>query len=131
MQTPFAEFFEDINDALREAVRQVDGHKKVGAVLRPELPPDGAGNWLRDCLNEARREKLSPEQVVLILRMARDIGFHGAMGFMSFSTGYEPPQPVSVADQEAELQQHFIDAVEKLEGIQKQLQRVQTLRRAA
>lgn len=38
---------------------------------------------------------------------------------------------ISADDQEAELQQHFIDAVGKLEGIQKQLQRVQQLRRAA
>jgi hypothetical protein len=131
MQTTFTEFFEDINDALREAVRQLGGHKKVGPAMRPELPLESAANWLRDCLNHERREKLSPEQVVLILRMARDTGFHGAMSFVAFSAGYEPPAPISVDEQDAQLQHQFIEAVGKLENIQKQLQRGQQLRRAA
>lgn len=125
MQTVFAEFFEDINDALREAVRQLGGHKKVGPALWPELPVEQAGNRLRDCLSPERREKLSPEQVVLILRMAGAAGFHGAMGFVALSAGYEAPRAVSVDDQEAELQRTFVDAVARLEGIQRQLQRVQ------
>jgi hypothetical protein len=131
VQAAFGEFFEDITDALREAVRQVGGHKKVGPLLWPELPLEQASNRLRDCLNPERREKLSPEQVVLILRLAREAGFHGVMGFLAFSTGYEPPRPVVPEDQEAALQRTFIEAVERLEGIQKQLQRVQQMRRVA
>lgn len=129
MQASFGEFFEDINDALREAVRQLGGHKKVGPKLWPELLEEQAGNRLRDCLNPDRREKLSPEQVLLIVRLAREAGYHSVMAFMAFSTGYEPPRPVEPGDQEAELQRKFIDAVEGLQQIQKQLQRVQQMRR--
>jgi hypothetical protein len=131
MQAQFAEFFEDVNDALREAVRQLGGHKKVGPLLWPELPLDSASNRLRDCLNPDRREKLSPEQALLILCKAREVGYHGAMAFVAFTAGYEPPRPVVPEDQEAELQRTFIDAVERLESIQKQLQRVGQIRRAA
>lgn len=125
MQTGFDEFFEDVDDALREAVRQLGGHKKVGPKLRPELPVEQAANWLRDCLNPDRREKLSPQQLLLVMRLAAAEGYHGLMGFMAFDAGYEKPRPVQPQDQEAELQHAFVDAVGKLEAIQRQMQRVQ------
>lgn len=131
MQSSFSEFFDDVDDALREAVRQLGGHKKVGPLLRPELPVDQASNWLRDCLNTDRREKLSPHQVLLIMRLAAQAGYHGLMAYVAFAAGYETPRPVDPADQEAELQRKFIDAVEGLQDIQKQLQRVQQMRRVA
>lgn len=129
MQTPFPEFFEDLNDALREAVRQLGGNKKVGPLLWPELPPGQADGRLRDCLNAERREKLSPEQVLLILLKAREAGFHGAMAYVAGQAGYEAPRPVTVDEQEAELQQAFVSAVEKLSAIQAQMGRVQQMRR--
>ena len=131
MQTPFAEFFDDVNDAIREAVRQLGGFKKVGPLLWPELAMEQAGNRLRDCMNADRREKLSLDQFMLILRLARQAGFHGVMGYVAYSTGYEAPRPVEPESQEAELQRAFVDAVQCLDGIQKQLQRVQQMRRVA
>lgn len=131
MQAAFSEFYEDINDALRDVVRQLGGNKKVGPKLWPELLEEQAGNRLRDCLNPDRREKLSPEQVLLLMRLAREAGVHAAMSYLAFSAGYEPPRPVDPGDQEAELQRTFIDAVERLEGIKTQLQRVQQMRRVA
>lgn len=124
-QASIAEFFEDINAALAEAVRQLGGHKKVGPSMWPELPLDTAANRLRDCLNPERREKLSPEQALYILARARAAGYHGAMHFVAFSAGYEPPRPVEPDDQESELQRRFIESVEALQQIQQQLQRVQ------
>lgn len=130
MQDAFGEFFEDLDDALREAVRQLGGHKKIGPLLRPELPLEQASNWLRDCLNPDRREKLSPHQLLMILRKSQEAGYHGLMSFVAFDAGYEKPRPVTVDDQEGELQRSFVDAVQKLEKIQGQLQRV-AIRRAA
>lgn len=129
MQASFGEFFEDLEAALGEAVRQLGGNKVVGAKLRPELPADQAGNWLRDCLNPDRREKLSPPQLILLLRLAGQAGFHGAMAFLCSAVGYEAPRPISPEDAEAELQRKFISAVEGLQDIQKQLQRAQQMRR--
>lgn len=131
MQTTFGEFFEDVNEALREAVRALGGNKKVGPKLWPELLEEQAANRLRDSLNSEKRDKLSPEQVILLLRLACEAGFHGAMGFVSFSARYEAPRPVLPEDQENQLQRQFVDAVQALQQIQHQLTKVQALRRAA
>lgn len=128
MQASFGEFFEDVNDALREAIRALGGYKKVGPKLFPDVLEDQAANRLRDCLNPDRRDTLTPSRVLMILRMAREAGFHGAMSFIAFDAGYEPPRPVVPEDQENELQRAFVDAVSTLETIQKQLQKVQGLR---
>lgn len=123
MQLEIGECFESINDALQAAVTALGGYKKVGPALRPELPIDQAAGWLRDCLNPARREKLAPEQVMLILRKAREAGYHAAMHFVAFDTGYKAT-PVDPKTQQSELQERFIAAVEHLQGIQAQMQRV-------
>jgi hypothetical protein len=128
-QAPTGEFFEDANEALREAVRALGGNKKVGALLRPELPLEQATNWLRDCLNPDRREKLSPEQAFLLLRLAREAGYHAAMTFIAGQIGYEA-RPVDVTERVAELQRSFVEAVSRLEQIQAQLKNVQ-MRRVA
>lgn len=130
MQLEFAECFESVNDALQAAVKALKGYKDVGAKLRPELPADQAGNWLRDCLNPSKREKLSPEQVVYILRLARQAGYHAAMDYVAMDTGYKTT-PLDPQTQEAILQERFVNAVEHLGGIQAQLQRIQRLRAAA
>lgn len=130
MQLEIGECFESVNDALSSAVTALGGFKKVGPALRPELPIDQAAGWLRDCLNAGRREKLAPEQVLLVLRMARAAGYHAAMNFVAFDTGYKA-SPVDPKSQEEELQQRFVEAVEGLTAIQAQLQRVQRLRSAA
>lgn len=127
MQLEIGECFESVNDALVSAVTALGGYKKVGPTLRPELPIDQAAGWLRDCLNPGRREKLSPEQFMVILRMARTQHYHAAMNFVAFDTGYKA-SPVDADSQEAELQSKFIDAVQHLSGIQAQLQRMQKVR---
>lgn len=130
MQLEIGECFDSINDALTSTVNALGGFKKVGPALRPELPIDQAAGWLRDCLNPARREKLAPEQVLLILRSARTAGIHSAMNFIAFDTGYKA-SPVDPQTQEQELQQRFVEAVEGLTAIQTQLQRFQRVRTAA
>jgi hypothetical protein len=124
MQLEMGEFFEDINDALKQAVKALGGNKKVGAKLWPELPIDTAGNKLGDCLNPDRREKLSPEQVVFILRLAREKGYHAAMQFIAFDTGYRA-EPVDPLTQEAQLQRDFVAAVGHLKDIETRMLRLQ------
>jgi hypothetical protein len=128
MQQPFEAFFEDINDALREAIRQLGGNKVVGSRLRPELPVTQAEGWLRDCLNEARREKLSPEQVLLLMVWANEAGYHGLMGYVATTSRYEAPRPVSAEQQEIDLQTLILEGIERQNKMLEQLQRVQRAR---
>lgn len=109
MQAKLA-LFEDIDDALRDVVRDLGGTKVVGHWLRPDLAPDQAGAWLKDCLNPERREKLSPRQVMAVLRRARDSGHHQLMEFMAADNGYAV-HPIDPRDELAELQRQFIAAV--------------------
>lgn len=88
-------FYEDIYAALSEVIRATGGMKVVGSAMRPEMPADGAGNWLKDCLNSARREKLDPQQVIWLLKRGHAAGVHAAIAHINMEVGYEPPRPIS------------------------------------
>lgn len=130
MQLEIGECFESINDAVDSTVKALGGFKKVGPVLRPELPQEQAANWLRDCLNPTRRERLSPEQLMLIAKMARKAEYHALMNFIAFDGGYKAA-PVDPQTQLEQLQERFCDAVEGLSAIQAQMQRLQRARAVA
>lgn len=102
-------FHESLADALRECIVCCGGTKAVGGKLWPEKDADVAGRLLADCLNDAKREKLSPEQVLLILRMARAKGCHAGINYIARHLGYEDPKPVEPEDERAKLQREFIE----------------------
>lgn len=107
-------FHESLADALRECIAVCGGTKAVGAKLWPEKEPDAAGRILADCLNDGKREKLSPEQVMLLLRMARAKGCHAGMVYLSRELGYSDPQPVEPEDERAQLQREYIEAAKTM-----------------
>lgn len=130
MQLELSEVYESLNEALASAVKALGGNKKVGPKLRPELSEEAAAHWLRDCLNADRRECLHPDQVLLLMREARRVGWHALMEYVAFDTGYKAV-PVAPESQEAQLQRQFVDAVDKLTSIQAKLLRVPQIRAAA
>lgn len=81
-------FFDDIHDALRTVIQALGGAKPVGSKLWPDKAPDAAARHLNDCLNTAKPEKLSPEQVLLLLRMGHEIGCHAGMQYIAQECGY-------------------------------------------
>jgi hypothetical protein len=103
-------FCESLADALREVVRACGGSKPIGARLWPEKAPETAGRLLQDCLNDARPEKLSPEQVLLIARMGRERQCHAVMQYLARESGYADPQPIEPEDERAILQRQFIES---------------------
>jgi len=117
-------FTEDINDAIRDVVRALGGNKEVGHRLRPEMPANEAGTWLKDCLNPARRERLNPEQVVWLLREGRKVGCHSAMHFIADEAGYLRPVPMEPKDEAAELQRQYIEAVRLQKRLADRMERV-------
>jgi hypothetical protein len=124
---------EDLPTALSDVARALGGFKRSGAMLRPELPADQAGRWLADCLEAGRREKLSPEQLLMLLREGRRVGCHSAMAFLAQECGYAPPQPVEPQDEAAELQRQFLAAVAEQGTILRRMEAIArtTLARAA
>jgi hypothetical protein len=108
---------ESITDALREAINACGGNKKAGPVLYPDLPVDQAAGRIRDCLNPDRRELFSPDQVVLIARLARDVGNHAIMNHLAVELGYLKPAPVEPEDEIARLQREFVEATKSLHNM--------------
>lgn len=90
MSTQDPLFHEDFNDALHSAVK---GLGKIEAVARDLWPtkPSG-GRYLSDCLNPDRDAKLALEDVIALLRMAREKGIHWAMYQLCDEAGYTRPE---------------------------------------
>lgn len=108
-------------EILRACVDRAGGAKTVGCRLKPELSdrPDIAARWLLDRLNEDRRERLNVGQIILILRMARDAGFHDGMAAWNRLCGYGPASALAPESEAADLQRRFVnqvDVVQKLLG---------------
>lgn len=101
---------ESITDALREVIQAAGGAKVVGAKMFPDLPVDHAAGRVRDCLNYDRRERFTPEQVLMILRLGHQAGCHAAMAFLTREAGYADPQPVEPEDEVVRLQREFVEA---------------------
>jgi len=108
--TQDALFYETFNDALDAVVKACGGAKAVACKLWPEKTPDAAHRLLLACLNEGRVEKLSPEQVIFLLRMGRERGCHAAINYLSRESGYSDPQPVDPDNEKVRLQREFIEA---------------------
>jgi hypothetical protein len=86
-------FLEDVFDALRAAVQAAGGAKAVSCQLWPAKPADQARKDLLDCLNRDNDRKLCVEEVMAILRMAREAGYHGAKHWIDDALGYQPTLP--------------------------------------
>lgn len=103
-------FHDSILEALREVVMTCGGLKFVGARMRPDLSPDHAGRWLSDCLSEDRRERLTPGQMLFLMREGRNANCHVAATFLLREAGYADPIPVSAEDEQSKLMREFVDA---------------------
>lgn len=115
---------ESVNDALIACVKACGGSKQVGPRLWPEKTPDAAQRMLLDCLNDDRPQHLNPEQVMLVLRMARDKGFHAGMDFIVSALSYAPTTPVEPEDERAALQRQFLQGVETMSKLAARLEKM-------
>lgn len=118
-------FHEDINDALRAAIKCLGGTKAIAVQLWPEKTIADAQSYLNDCLNTARPAHLFPEQVLLLLRWAKERNCHEAMNYICAQAGYSAPVPIDPEDELARLQRDYINAVNLLASITPKIQEKQ------
>lgn len=116
-------FHETLSDALRECVSACGGMKAVGSRLWPEKDPEHAGRLMSDCLNDAKREKISPDQMLLLLRMARERGCHAGLTFIARALGYADPTPIEPEDERAKLQREYIEAARHMARLAERIER--------
>lgn len=117
-------FFESIADAIDGAIRATGGYKQVALDLWPSLKLDTAYARLKAALNPDKHEKLSPEELVWLLRRARDKGQHGAFYWLCDELGYTRPAPVEPADAVAETQRQLDELLTRAQLITNKLARL-------
>lgn len=106
-------FHEDIYEALKTVGQAYGKPKKIGALLWPEMNPEKAGERWANCLNRTRPEKLDPEQVLLVLKIGREIGCHSGMQFIADHCNYRY-ETIEPEDEKARLQREFLAAKEHM-----------------
>ena len=117
---------ESMADALREVIQAVGGTKAVGERMFPDMPIDHAASRIRDCLNHDRRDRFTPDQVMMILRMGHQAGCHAGMIFIARDLGYSDPVPVEPEDEVARLQREFVEASKSLMTMANKIERMQS-----
>lgn len=115
---------DSMNSALVECVKALGGSKQVGPLLWPEKAPDAAQRLLLDCLNEERPAHLLPDQVLLVLYMSRQKGFHAGFAYLADRLGYAAPVPIEPRDEVAELQRQFIAATQAMSELAMRMERL-------
>jgi len=101
--------FDSFNEALISCVKAAGGSKAVGAIMWPDVAPDQAQRKLLNALDESRPEKLSPSQVLLILKLARQRGFHDGIAHILDELSYAPTTPIEPKDESADLMRQVIE----------------------
>lgn len=101
--------FDSMNEALIACVKAIGGSKAVGAIMWPDVAPDQAQRKLLNALDDLRPEKLSPTQALLILKLARDKGFHDGMAYVLESLSYAPTTPIEPKDEAADLMRQLVE----------------------
>jgi hypothetical protein len=119
-----------LNQALIECVKAAGGSAIVGRKVFPEKSPEAAQRAVLDCLNEDRPAKFSPDQVLLILRLARAKGYHGGVAFILSDLGYAPTTPIEPKDEAADLQRQIIEILGVADRLTERLERLRPQLRA-
>ncbi len=125
---------EHLHEALIEAVKACGGTKRVAALLWPAKAAqnlEAARRHLANCLNPECAEKLSLEELMLIVRTAREAGDHTVMRFLAESLSYSDPEPIAVEDKVDDLQRQFVSATAQLASLAEQMQVLQRRARRA
>jgi hypothetical protein len=102
---------ESWNEAMVDAVKSAGGSKTVAALLWPSAAArdlDGARRKLATSLDPERAEKLSMDELLHIMRLARDAGCHAPMQYLSAALGYAAPAPVQPRDEADQLRREVL-----------------------
>jgi hypothetical protein len=119
-------FHETWEDALREDIQACGGPKVVAAKLWPHKTPDAAHRLLLDCLNELRPERLDPERLRMLLKMAREKGSYAGINWLLRDLAYDDARPIEPQDKKEQLQRDFVTSVKSLQALASQIERLQS-----
>jgi hypothetical protein len=117
-------FYEDIYEVVRAAMQSAGGAKVVAGRLWPNTPIGEAQRTLLDCLNRDRPQKLDLDDLLAILRMAKDAGFHQSKHWLDEATGYRPSDPMDPRIERDRLAESFNNLAEAVKNAQRAMERL-------
>ena len=117
-------WFDDIYGALRGFVSFAGGSKVIGPLIFPSKGEKAAG-WLDDCLNPDRSAKLDPEELIHMLKLARDRGFHGVMEYIAEQGDYEA-KPREPKDELAALYSTYVESARDMKRLVEKIERAES-----
>lgn len=120
---------DSINEALIVCIKALGGSKQVAPLLWPEKTPDSAQRLLLDCLNDDRPARLTPEQLIFVLRLSRRAGCHAGIEFICAHLSYAAPTPIEPRDEADELRRQFIESTKTLARLAERIERLDLLDR--
>lgn len=120
-------WFDRWEDALRSVLISVYGKgwaQKAAANMSPTDDPIARGKWLEHALNPERAEKLALAEIVWILRLGRQHGYHDAMFYLTDEASYQRPIPITPEQRRDALREEAAGLAERLESVVRELRRV-------
>lgn len=112
-QTAFAAFHDTIYDALGADIAAAGGFKAVAGKLWPAESPTTAATKLRNAINPDQAQKLCPEEVLQIKRLAQEQGSSATVLYEAHQLGYAVTW-VTPEDEVAELERENNDLLKRL-----------------
>lgn len=113
-----------IYDALGADISAVGGFKVVAGKLWPSESPTTAATKLRNAVNPDQAQKLCPEEVMQIKRLAHEAGSTATIQYEARQLGYD----VTWIEPEDELQRIERENNELLKALTKRMERADHLR---
>lgn len=97
-------------DSLKQCVEDLGGNKVVGCLLRPALSAKKAQDWMSHCLNPKKRDKLDPNEIQFIQRLANHAGKHTGNAEWNLGAGYRLGETISPKAEMAQLRREAEEA---------------------
>ena len=109
--------FADELAALTAQVQALGGNKVVGGKLWPDMTAEAVQKRMSNCCNDSRAERLSPSQLLMVMRLGREAGVHILPEYLLAESGYECPVPLTPEDERVSITQTLGDLMTRLERL--------------
>lgn len=117
-------FYEDIFECVKAAVQHAGGAKEVGPKLWPTKSVFQAQKQLLNCLNREEAQKLCIEELMAIMKLAREAGFHQAKHWIDEALGYQPTPPRDPKIERDRLADELARAADNFKNLQRAVERL-------
>lgn len=117
-------FYEDVFDVVKAAVQHAGGAKVVAPKLWTTKPVLQAQKELLDCLNRESPRKLCIEELLMVLKLAKEAGFHQAKHWIDETLGYQPTPPQDPKVERDRLAEEMARAADNFKNLQRAFERL-------